>query len=111
MRFSEETLHRLMATYSTPLLVEFEEDLSRMATIVRLLRKFKTVGDVNIKLVINYMVISYNVFGYQFTDILRQHIEDETLPYFNALMVYMGRSDDEPIDLEFLEYIKRHAGD
>lgn len=105
MKFSVETLHALFVAYKNPLLLDFEEDLSRILTIARLLKKYKTSGETNVKLLVNYMVISYNVFGAAFTIIMRDNINEDILPYLNSLLEYMGRENVEPKSGDFLSYL------
>ena len=52
--------------YSNPTLednVEFLEDIKRFKYLKRLFRKYKTTGDVKIRLIINHIVVLQNVFG------------------------------------------------
>jgi hypothetical protein len=43
--------------------VEFYEDLSRFKYIKRLLNKYEETGDLKERLIINHLVVLYNVFG------------------------------------------------
>jgi len=52
--------------YTNPTLetnVEFFEDIKRFKYLKRLFRKYKTTGDVKIRLIINHIVVLQNVFG------------------------------------------------
>ena len=52
--------------YSNPTLednVEFLEDIKRFKYLKRLFRKYKTTGEVKIRLIINHIVVLQNVFG------------------------------------------------
>ena len=42
---------------------EFYEDIKRFKYLKRLFRKYKTTGDVKIRLIINHIVVLQNVFG------------------------------------------------
>ena len=52
--------------YSNPTLetnVEFLEDIKRFKYLKRLFRKYKTTGDVKVRLIINHIIVLQNVFG------------------------------------------------
>ena len=52
--------------YSNPTLetnVEFLEDIKRFKYLKRLFRKYKTTGEVKIRLIINHIVVLQNVFS------------------------------------------------
>ena len=52
--------------YSNPTLetsVEFLEDIKRFKYLKRLFRKYKTTGEVKIRLIINHIVVLQNFFG------------------------------------------------
>ena len=52
--------------YSNPTLetnVEFLEDIKRFKYLKRLFRKYKTTGDVKVRLIINRIIVLQNVFG------------------------------------------------
>lgn len=41
---------------------DFEDDISRFKYVLRLLRKYKDTGEINIRLVLNHIIVIYNVF-------------------------------------------------
>lgn len=49
---------------------EFYEDLNRIKYIKRLLNRYKTTGDLKERLVLNHIIILYNLFGTAATLIL-----------------------------------------
>ena len=42
---------------------EFEEDLSRLSYVKRLIRKYKSSGDLKERLILNHIIVLTNVFG------------------------------------------------
>ena len=44
---------------------EFEDDLKRLRYIKRLIGRYKATGDIKERLIINHIVVLYNVFGAQ----------------------------------------------
>lgn len=49
---------------------EFEEDLKRIGYVKKLLTKYKTSGVVNERLVLNHLIVIYNCFGKNATNML-----------------------------------------
>lgn len=41
---------------------DFEDDISRFKYVLRLLRKYKDTGEINVRLVLNHIIVIYNVF-------------------------------------------------
>ena len=54
-----------MKAYERPSAVmsEFEEDLKRIKYIKRLVKKYKVTGDLKERLILNHIIVLYNVFG------------------------------------------------
>lgn len=54
-----------MKAYERPSAVmsEFEEDLKRIKYIKRLIKKYKVTGDLKERLILNHIIVLYNVFG------------------------------------------------
>jgi hypothetical protein len=54
-----------MKSYDKPncILSEFEEDLCRIKYIKRLIRRYKTTGELKERLILNHIIILSNVFG------------------------------------------------
>lgn len=41
---------------------EFYEDLARFKYVLRLLRRYKDSGELNIRLILNHLIVIYNIF-------------------------------------------------
>jgi len=54
-----------MKSYDKPVCImsEFEEDLKRLKYIKRLIKKYKATGDLKERLILNHIIVLYNVFG------------------------------------------------
>jgi len=54
-----------MKAYDKPncILSEFEEDLNRIKYIKRLIKRYKTTGELKERLILNHIIILSNVFG------------------------------------------------
>lgn len=74
--------------------LEFYEDLNRIKYIKRLLNKYKETGELKERLVINHLVVIYNVFGVEAgTRLLFLKLHDY-LPIIKPFLVMMGTCPD-----------------
>ena len=62
---SENALMYAIKAYDKPNMVmsEFKEDMKRFNYLKRLFRRYRKVGELREQLVINHLVVIYNVFG------------------------------------------------
>ena len=83
-------------------LEEFQEDLKRIKYIKRLLKKYNETGVIRTRLIINHMVVLYNVFGAEATkEMLFFKVETDMLPCLKTLLVYLSyMKDDERTDVQ-----------
>lgn len=75
-------------------LAEFEEDLKRFGYLKKLLHRYKENGDLKERLVLNHLIVLYNLFGVITTEFLFFKIDK---PYWDALatfLVYLDRMPD-----------------
>lgn len=82
--------------------IEFYEDLNRFKYIKRLLNKYQESGDIKERLIINHLIVIYNVFGaVAGTRMLFLKLRDQ-LPLIKPFLVLMGTCPDtvEAIGLE-----------
>ena len=120
MRFDElnEDNYILFAIkhYENPQAVtedDFYDDLKRFKWVKRLLKKYKTNGDVNIHLLINHFLILYNIFGDAATPLLFFKIDSEYWSFIKTIIIYLGRFSeypktklhDIPVDIDCLSYL------
>lgn len=74
---------------------EFQEDLNRIKYLKRLLRKYKTHGVLREQLILNHLIIFYNVFGITpATRLLFSRIESDLHPYLKTFIVYLNNLPD-----------------
>lgn len=118
MRFDELNEHNYVLfaikNYENPQAVtedDFYNDLKRFKWIKRLLKKYKSNGDMNIHLLINHFLILYNIFGDATTPLLFFKIDTEYWGVIKAIVMYLGRFPEYPktklhnipVDLNCLE--------
>lgn len=95
-------LMRAMHNYDNPQctsITEFEEDLKRFLYIKKLIYRYKTSGNLRERLILNHLIILYNVFGDAATGLLFSKIEQECWDVLATFLVYMQRMPDIIVDL------------
>jgi hypothetical protein len=104
MRFNElnEDNYILFAIkhYENPQSVtkdDFYEDLKRIKWIKRLLKRYKTEGELKTHLLINHFIVLYNVFGDAATPLLFYKLDKEYWSTLKTFIVYLQRLPEYPI--------------
>ena len=54
---------------------EFEEDMKRFQYLRRLFNRYKQFGELRERLILNHLIVLYNVFGYRATNMLFFRLE------------------------------------
>lgn len=70
---------------------DFEEDLKRFKYIKRLLKRYSTTGELKTQLIINHIIILYNVFDEAATPLLFYKIEATYWSQIKAFMLFLNR--------------------
>jgi hypothetical protein len=103
MRFDElnEDNYLLFAIkhYENPQSVtkdDFYEDLKRIKWIKRLLKRYRTEGELKVHLLINHFIILYNVFGDAATPLLFYKLDKEYWSVLKTFIVYLQRFPEYP---------------
>lgn len=77
---------------------EFEDDLMRLLFIFRLVNRYVSKGETNYRLLINHVIIFYNVFGVLAPIALREyayyHKNPDIRQYLNSVLKVCGRLDN-----------------
>lgn len=83
-----------MKHYDNPQCVnleEFNEDMNRVKYLKRLFRKYKSTGVLRERLILNHIIIFYNIFGVDAaTRLLFTRIEEDLHPYLKTFVVYLN---------------------
>ncbi len=70
---------------------EFHEDLNRTKYLKRLFRRYQATGQLRERLILNHIIIFYNVFGVEpATRLLFFKIEEELHPLLKTFLVYLN---------------------
>ena len=103
MRFDElnESNYLLFAIkfYDNPQAVtkdDFESDLKRIRYIKRLLKRYKNTGELKIHLILNHLIILFNVFNKETVALLFYNLEENLWPCIKSFLVFLNRIPEYP---------------
>ena len=103
MRFDElnESNYMLFAIkfYDNPQAVtkdDFESDLKRIRYIKRLLKRYKNTGELKIHLILNHLIILFNVFHEAAVPLLSYNLEEDLWPSIKSFLVFLNRIPEYP---------------
>ena len=85
---------------------DFEEDIKRFKYIKRLLRRYETTGELKTHLILNHVIVLYNVFGEAATPLLVYKTEATYWSQMKAFMLFLNRLPltlNEDVDEECLK--------
>lgn len=74
---------------------EFEEDLKRFSYLRKLLNRYKRNGELKERLILNHIIVLYNLFGDALTDMLFFKIKEEYWPALVTFLVYLNRIPED----------------
>ena len=79
-------------------LEEFHEDLNRTKYLKRLFRRYQTTGSLRERLILNHIIIFYNVFGVEpASRLLFFKIEEELHSLLKTFLVYLNCCPEQNI--------------
>jgi len=103
MRFDElnENNYLLFAIkfYDNPQAVtkeDFEDDLKRIKYIKRLLKRYKNTGVLKTHLILNHLIVLFNVFDDAAVPLLLYNLEAELWPAIKSFLIFLKRVPDYP---------------
>ena len=87
--------------------IEFEEDLDRIKYIKRLFRKYKDGGELRERLILNHLIVLYNVFYHKSCTRMLCFRLYEHLEYLKPFLVYLNYWPErvEPVGLDNQEIV------
>jgi hypothetical protein len=86
---------------------EFHDDLARFKYIKRLLRKYASTGIIQERLVLNHIIVLYNVFGIlPANKMIWFKIEPELWPALKTFLVYLNYlPEQEKVEIPLDNYV------
>ena len=71
--------------------IEFQDDLKRFKYLKRLFGKYQESGELRERLILNHIIVLYNVFGAAATNMLFYKIDEEHWSVLITFLVYLER--------------------
>ena len=76
---------------------ELEDDLKRFKYLKRLFNRYEKTGDPNERLIINHLILLYNVFGNATTEMLFYKLEERYWSNLKTFLVFLDRIPEEVV--------------
>tara|TARA_R100001460_G_scaffold33904_2_gene66133 strand:+ start:716 stop:1087 length:372 start_codon:yes stop_codon:yes gene_type:complete len=103
MRFDElnESNYLLFAIkfYDNPQSVtrdDFESDLKRIRYVKRLLKRYKNNGELKVHLILNHLIILFNVFNDATVPLLFYNLDEDLWPSIKSFLLFLNRLPEYP---------------
>tara|TARA_B100001113_G_scaffold340155_1_gene324090 strand:- start:1359 stop:1745 length:387 start_codon:yes stop_codon:yes gene_type:complete len=87
-------------------MAELEDDLKRFKYLKRLLNRFEKTGEPNERLIINHLILLYNVFGRATTEMLFYKLEEKYWSNLKTYLVFLNRMPLEQVYTQGLQVNK-----
>ena len=76
---------------------EFEEDLKKFLYLKKLFSRYKNNGELRERLILNHIIVLYNIFGDAATDMLMLKLKEEYESELGTFLIYLNRLPDDMI--------------
>src|SRR5210317_1434535 len=76
---------------------DLEADLKRFKYLKRLFRRYESSGVLSERLILNHLIVLYNVFGNSATHLLFYKVEEKYWAILKSFLVYLNRMPLEQI--------------
>jgi len=92
---------------------EFKEDLRRFKYIKRLLNRYEETGKLSERLILNHLIVVFNVFGIEAgLNILQLKLDNKHWPYIKPFLIFLRyiRNDqytEIPMDETIVEALRK----
>jgi hypothetical protein len=103
MRFNElnESNYMLFAIkfYDNPQSVtreDFDNDLKRIRYVKRLLKKYKETGELKVHLILNHLIVLFNVFNDAAVPLLFYSLDEDLWPAIKSFLIFLNRIPEFP---------------
>lgn len=101
-----EFLHKALHSYENVqcnTMDEFNEDLNKILQIRKALSRYTANGEISSRLVLNYIVLLFNVFGSNALDLILYKIPREQYSMLFPFLIFLDRMPLEVINKENIE--------
>lgn len=94
---------------------DFDKDLNYFKYIKRLLKRYKSTGELKTHLLLNHFIVLYNIFGEATTPMLFFKIEKDLWSVMKTFIMFLGKLPeypkcyihDIPVDINCLEELQK----
>ena len=75
---------------------DFEDDLKRIKYIKRLLKRYKNTGILKTHLILNHLIVLFNVFNDAAIPLLFFNLDKELWPSIKSFLIFLNRVPEYP---------------
>ena len=75
---------------------DFEDDLKRIKYVKRLLKRYKNTGVLKTHLILNHIIVLFNVFNEGTIPLLFYNLEEDLWPAIKSFLIYLNRIPEYP---------------
>ena len=75
---------------------DFEDDLKRIKYIKRLLKRYKNTGVLKVHLILNHLIVLFNVFNDAAVPLLFYNLDDDLWPVIKSFLIFLNRFPEYP---------------
>ena len=75
---------------------DFESDLKRIRYVKRLLKKYKNTGEIKTHLVLNHLIVLFNVFSDATIPLLFYNLDEDLWPPLKSFLLFLNRFPQYP---------------
>lgn len=76
-------------------IAEFEEDLKRFGYLKKLFGRYRDSGELKERLILNHLIVLYNLFGIVTTELLFFKIDKQYWDVLATFLVYLNRMPEQ----------------
>ena len=75
---------------------DFEDDLKRIKYVKRLLKRYKNTGVLKTHLILNHIIVLFNVFNEATVPLLFYNLEEDLWPAIKSFLTFLNRIPEYP---------------
>lgn len=75
---------------------DFESDLKRFRYVKRLLKRYKNTGELKTHLILNHLIVLFNVFNDAAVPLLFYNLDSDLWPSIKSFLLFLNRFPEYP---------------
>lgn len=75
---------------------DFEDDLKRIKYVKRLLKRYKNTGILKVHLILNHLIVLFNVFDDATVPLLFYSLDKDLWPTIKSFLIFLNRFPEYP---------------